>query len=236
MKKLSLTIAILLTSIIAFAVQYDKKTFLSLSTTAEQIAYIDSVDSFAESDNWMLSKDGKGEASIDSWKIRAKVSALLSMAHLEKSATTEQLSQSRQNAITLLKSNVNAFNNHDLIEVYMRIHEYTSAAPLLIANADKEDVISLIDKANRLFKGNTLSKEQYVSLLLKASVKPIANHKFATLTKLIDQIPVRAGDGTAVMTSEQKKQFYGNFRDLNKVTKESADFLGAVVTQYNLVK
>ena len=72
--------------------------------------------------------------------------------------------------------------------------------------------------------------------MLLASTREIRDYQFKAVLNAVNKIPLRDNEGKVFMTKDQKKEFYGNFIDLNIVTPASADFLGAVVTQYNLVK
>ena len=118
----------------------------------------------------------------------------------------------------------------------MRIYDYQLAASKFGELIKVQSAPEVINNAIVLYKNNAISKDVAVAALMEASVKEIKVSWYAPLSKAVANIPTRGLDGKAFMSREQKKEFYGNFIELNSVTAESADFLGACVTQFNLVK
>lgn len=228
MKKLLTLITTLLIASAALAVDLtwvEKQAAYKAGYDAD-LAYVESLTGIA-----------KGEVlncTLEQFKIATICNIKLGAFHAGKDA--KFVAQARKEAIDLFYANVNKLTDAQVYQIASRIGDFALAATKFNAVKSSFSADKKISDALLLYKNKALSKEATIAVLIDASDDIIKDNQFVALTKAVNSIPTRGTDGKAFMTREQKKEFYGNFIELNKVTLASADFLGACVTQYNLVK
>lgn len=227
MKKILILITLLLTTT-AFAVEYsyaDKRAAYKAGYDAD-LAYTESVTGIAEGETL--------NCTLEQWKITTICNIKLGAFHAGK--TPEFVAQARKEAADLFYANASKLTDGQVYQLALRLGDFSLAASKFNSVKSSLNAVRKIEDSLKLYKANTISKDVAIATLIDASDDIIKDNEFVALAKAVDSVPSRDNSGELFMTSEQKKTFYGNFKDYNKVTKASADFLGACVTQYNLVK
>lgn len=228
MKKILLSLITLLSISTSFAVEYsyaDKQAAYKAGYEAD-LAYVESLTSVAEGE--VLN------CTLEQYKITTICNIKLGAVHTGK--TIEFAAQARKEALDLFYANVDKLTDEQVYQLASRLNDFSLAASKFNSVKSSFNAVRKIEDTLKLYKVNAISKDVAIVTLIDASDDIIKDNEFAALAKAVDSIPLRDNSGGLFMTSEQKKTFYGNFKDYNKVTKASADFLGACVTQYNLVK
>ena len=226
MKKITTLLTILLISFYSFGAEFNfaewQKAARSGYTTTK--TYLDSLE--------------PNDVVAIAFKINLGLSATHSVGKENGIETKEAAEQEVAKAKETFYSNLNILRDTDVFCIAYRIADYKLAASKMtsvnIATSFTPELS--INYILGLYKNGAISKDIAISNLMLVSKREIKDYQFAALTKAVNSIPLRDLDGNAFMTREQKKDFYGNFIELNAVTTKSADFLGACVTQYNLVK
>lgn len=228
MKKILILITLLLTAS-AFAVDFTFKVWQSNARAGydANLAYTESVTGMAEGETL-------GGLTVEQWKLGSIINIKLGAIHSGKDA--KFCKAVGEEAKELFYANINKLTDRQVYQIANRIGDFALAATKFNAVKSSLSADKKISDALKLYKNNALSKDATIAVLIDTSDDIIKDNEFVALAKAVDSIPLRDNSGGLFMTSEQKKTFYGNFKDYNKVTKASADFLGACVTQYNLVK
>ena len=227
MKKLLTLITTLLITSAAFAVDFTWAAYQATKNDYDaRLAYLESLTGIAEGE--VISG-----LTIEQFKIVNICHLKVGAVHAGKDATF--IEQAAREGKELFYANVNKLTDMQVFKFADRIGDWQLAVSKfsVVNNMAPQDKIRY---AVKYYKLGIISKDNAIAILIDASDDEIKDQWFPALAKAVDSIPVRDNNGKAFMTAEQKKEFYGNFKDLNKVTAASADFLGAVVTQYNLVK
>lgn len=225
MKKLITILTITLTMLSSFAVEFKFEDMASAAKSGYTPAkmYLNSVDS----------GDMKAVLAI---KINHGIGAAHSIGKPNGVDSQEAAEKEAEEAKSLFYKNLDNLYDRDILQIAARIHDYRLAATKISVVNKDFDPSSAIKYVLELYKNSAISKDVAINYLLETSKREIRDYQYAELNKVLNDIPLRDLDGNIFMTKDQKKAFYGNFIDFNKVTPASADFLGACVTQYNLVK
>ncbi len=228
MKKLLTLITTLLITSAAFAVDFTWAAYQATKADYDaRLAYLESLTGIAEG-------EVIGSSTIEQFKINNICHLKVSAVHAGKDAAFCE--QAGREAKELFYANINKLTDIQVFQFADRIGDWQLAVSKFAVVKSKMMPQEKINYAIKYYKDGVISKDVAIATLIDASDDEIKDQWFSALAKAVDSIPVRDNNGKAFMTAEQKKEFYGNFKDLNKVTAASADFLGAVVTQYNLVK
>lgn len=227
MKKLLTLITTLLITSAAFAVDFTWAAYQATKNDYDaRLAYLESLTGIAEGEGIGL--------TIEQFKIENICHLKVGAVHFGKDAAFCE--QAGREAKELFYANVNKLTDMQVFKFADRTGDWQLAVSKFAVVKSKMMPQEKINYAIKYYKDGVISKDVAIATLIDASDDEIKDQWFPALAKAVDSIPVRDNNGKAFMTAEQKKEFYGNFKDLNKVTAASADFLGAVVTQYNLVK
>lgn len=230
MKKIIVLLSLIGLSASVFGVDFklaDKQAANKAGYEAD-LAYVESLTGIAEGETYIK------DETLEQYKIVTICNIKLSAFHFGKDAAFCE--KARAEAKELFYANVAKLSNRSVFQLAMRVNDYQLAASKFGELIKVQSAPEVINNAVALYKNGAISKDVAVAALMEASVKEIKVSWYASLSKAVANIPTRGLDGKAFMSREQKKEFYGNFIELNSVTAESADFLGACVTQFNLVK
>lgn len=222
MKKL-LILLILSLTVSVFAVEYNFYDWQRVARTSfeAELAYLNSVDS--------------GDMQI---AIAQKIKCLSIRVWQEKNLSQTVKENFNLQGKQLFEANINSLKDEDKLFFGKRFKKFDIALNAFnnLKESNKFFATAIIENTLYFYNIGIINKDIAINNLIFASKKDFRSFEFKKLTKLVDSIPLRDKTGDEFMTREQKKEFYENFIKFNKVTKDSADFLGAVVTQYNLVK
>lgn len=223
MKKLITTLLIFTTISAAFAVEYKFSDWQKAARTSfeAELDYLNSVDS------------GDTKAALNQ-----KIGCLLRPIHIKDYPKDKAIACAEQ-AKALFYANIDngAMRDLDIMSNAMRFGDWPLAAQAYSRCKIGKPAVFVIDNALKLYKNNAISKDVAIEDMIKASLVPVnRDWQYAHLIRLLNNIPTVDKDGKPFMTVEQRKDFYGNFLLVNKVSKQNAEFMGICKTEYQLVK
>ena len=224
MKKLITILFIFTTISAAFAVEYKFTDWQKAARTSfeAELAYLNTVDS------------GDTQTAL-----AQKIGCLVRRHVHIKDFPKEQAKTYTEQGKALFYANIDngALRDEDVLYNAIDFKDWALAARAYSRCKTGKPAVFVIDNALKLYNNNAISKDVAIEDMIKASLVPVSRDwQYAHLIRLLNNIPTVDKDGKPFMTVEQRKDFYGNFLLVNKVSKQNAEFMGICKTEYQLVK